>query len=184
MKNPLINTKKSRAVHIDMAKAFNIVKGDLVQVLYGRDSGNTGVVSQILRQTNQVVVTGCNIVRSYRPSEAERQMNPTLPSQIAVEAPIHVTNVVPLDPVTKKPTRIKRRYSMSGDCVRISKVSGSAMPDPVPVSSSYGQRATRVRSELKAGVLRGAPIASRSLASWKNDQTQLESMRRLVISEK
>merc|ERR1711933_568966 len=43
------------------------------------------------------------------------------------------TNVTLVDPVTKQPTRVKRRYMMNGECVRISKISGSAMPSPVPV---------------------------------------------------
>merc|ERR1740129_414993 len=42
-------------------------------------------------------------------------------------------NVVLLDPVTKQPTRVKRRIMMHGESVRVSKVSGAAMPDPVPV---------------------------------------------------
>lgn len=50
---------------------------------------------------------------------------------VTVEMPIHVTNVAPVDPVIKKPTRIKRRYTMFGECVRISKVSGCAVPEPV-----------------------------------------------------
>lgn len=116
--------------------------------------------------------------------DSERQINPQLPGQVAVEAPIHVTNVVPLDPVTKKPTRIKRRYSMTGECVRISKLSGCAMPDPVPVTQSLADDATRSKANLKAGVLRGAPLASRTLASWKTDQLQFESLREAVHSRK
>merc|ERR1711865_1084255 len=56
------------------------------------------------------------------------------PSIISVECPIHITNVALLDPVTKGPTRVKRRIMMNGECVRISKVSGSAMPEPVAVA--------------------------------------------------
>ena len=39
-----------------------------------------------------------------------------------MEMPIHITNIAPVDPVLKKPTRIKRRYTMHGECVRVSKV--------------------------------------------------------------
>lgn len=180
LREPLVDKHKAEAVHIDMISAFNIRKGDLVQVLYGRDAGNTGIISKVLPGTNQVIVSGCNVVRSFRPSEAERQLSPSLPAQVAVEAPIHITNVAPLDPVTKKPTRIKRRYSMTGECVRISKISGSAMPDPVPVSPTLGDLAMKQKSAIKAGVRRGAPISDRALESWNSHRPHYDSLVRMV----
>merc|ERR1712187_994315 len=107
----------------------NVQVGDRVQVLFGSEKGTQGIVGQILRKTNQVVVTGANLKRSFWNPEP----GPGRPSIISVECPIHITNVVLLDPVTKRPTRVKRRYMMDGECVRISKASGCAMPEPVPV---------------------------------------------------
>merc|ERR1711957_1067333 len=75
---------------------------------------------------------GGNMKRSFWHPEP----GPGKPSIVSVETPIHITNVILLDPVTKQPTRVKRRYMMNGECVRISKVSGSAMPSPVPVGVS------------------------------------------------
>jgi ribosomal protein L24 len=180
LREPVVDPRKAKAVHIDMISAFNIGEGDLVQVLYGRDAGNTGVISKVIPGTNQVIVSGCNVVRSFRPSEAERQLNPSLPEQVAVEAPIHITNVAPLDPVTKKPTRIKRRYSMTGECVRISKLSGSAMPSPVPVTPTLGALAVRHKSAIKAGLRRGAPISDRALGSWRSHGAHYDSLVRMV----
>jgi large subunit ribosomal protein L24 len=179
LKSPLVDKKKARAVNIDMASAFNLQKGDLVQVLYGRDKGHHGVVRKILPGSNQVIVSGCNVVKSYRPTDAERQLNPNLPGLVPVEAPIHVTNVVPLDPVTKKPTRIKRRYSMTGECVRISKVSGCAIPDPVPVEPTLGDRASSQKARLKRGYLRGAPVLDRAMWSWNAHKPHYESLVRM-----
>ena len=58
------------------------------------------------------------------------------PESWTAQVPVHVTNVVLLDPVTKQPTRVKRRYTMTGECVRISKalaqnaVSSERLPFP------------------------------------------------------
>jgi ribosomal protein L24 len=167
MKPAIVDNKAARAFPVDMVRAFNLRKGDLVQVLYGRDKGNHGVVRDILRNSNQLIVSGCNVVKSYRPSEAEKQINPQLPGFIALEAPIHVTNVAPLDPVTKKPTRIKLRCSMMGECVRISKLSGCAIPDAVSTHPVWSDRALRRKAILKSGFLRGSPVSDRALSSWK-----------------
>ena len=180
LKSPLVDKKKARAVHVNMISAFNLHVGDLVQVLYGRDKGSHGVIRKVLPGTNQVIVSGCNVVKSYRPTDAERQLNSRLPGLVPVEAPIHVTNVVPLDPVTKKPTRIKRRYSMTGECVRISKVSGCAIPDPVPVAPTLGDCATHQKARLKQGFLRGAPISDRALWSWNTHKPHYDSLVRMI----
>lgn len=179
LKKPLADTRKARAVHIDMIRAFNLEKGDLVQVLYGRDAGNSGVIRRLIPESNQVIVTGCNVIRSYRTSDAERQANPRLPSFVMVEAPIHVTNIAPLDPVIKKPTRIKRRYSMTGECVRISKLSGSAMPQPVQHPPTLADRAIRQKLSMKRGYLRGSPIADKTLKTWREDQSHFDSLVRI-----
>jgi large subunit ribosomal protein L24 len=180
LKSALTDRNSSRRFAVNMAKAFNLQKGDFVQVLYGRDAGSRGVISKVSRETNQVIVNGCNVIRSYRPSDAEKQVQPFLPSVVMVEAPIHITNIVPLDPVTKRPTRIKRRYSMTGECVRISKVSGCAIPDAIPVSQSFGDKSLHQKHKLKTGYLRGAPIASRFIRSWSEDQSHFASLRRMA----
>jgi large subunit ribosomal protein L24 len=180
LKSPLVDRKKARAVHIDMISAFNRRVGDLVQVLFGRDKGSMGVIRKVLPGSNQIIVSGCNVVKSYRPTDAEKQVNPNLPSLVPVEAPIHVTNVVPVDPVTKKPTRIKRRYSMTGECVRISKISGCAIPEPVPVAPTLSDRAVNQKARLKRGYLRGAPISNRAMWSWNAHKPHYDSLARML----
>eukprot|EP00439_Symbiodinium_sp_Y106_P053497 s2048_g7.t1 len=78
---------------------------------------------------------------------------PGKPSIVSVECPIHITNVVLVDPVTKQPTRVKRRYMMNGEDVRISKVSGCAMPEPVAVGLNEREVLWKQHEE---GVLRQA----------------------------
>eukprot|EP00415_Alexandrium_ostenfeldii_P001003 UN1003 len=108
---------------------MGIKEGDRVQILYGTEKGKQGIVGRVNRDKNTVLVTGANLRRTFWHPEP----GPGRPNLMSVECPIHITNVVLLDPVTKQPTRVKRRYTMNGECVRVSKVSGCAMPAPVPV---------------------------------------------------
>lgn len=126
---PIPDPRNKRIVKVDMAREFNLVVGDRVKVLFGPEKGSLGIVGRIWHDKNQVLVTGINTKRTFWHPEP----GPGKPSLMTVEAPIHITNVVLVDPVTKNPTRVKRRYMMNGEMVRISKVSGCAMPAPVPV---------------------------------------------------
>ncbi|CAE7537048.1 rplX [Symbiodinium sp. KB8] len=118
-----------RLCKLDLAREMNIKVGDRVRVLYGSEKGKHGVISRIIRDKNQVIVSGVSLKRSFWHPDP----GPGKPSIVSVECPIHITNVVLVDPVTKQPTRVKRRYMMNGEGVRISKVSGCAMPEPVAV---------------------------------------------------
>ena len=79
-----------------------IKKGDKVMVISGKDKGKTGVILSALPKKDRVLVEGVNIVKKHsKPS----QMNPQ-GGIISQEAPIHVSNVMPLDPKTGEPTRV------------------------------------------------------------------------------
>jgi len=119
--------EKRTTARIDLFRYLNILKGDLVEVLYGRDQGKHGVVMRVDRRKNTLLVEGCNMKNTFwNPRDTTRGAK-----MITTELPIHITNVAPLDPVMKKPTRIKRRQMLNGNRVRISKLSGCAMPKPV-----------------------------------------------------
>lgn len=147
---------KPQPYHIDLAKYMNLKEGDTVQVLFGRDKGKQGVIRKIIHSTNQVIVTDCNMMKPFwhpRPVAGG-------PSLITVETPIHVTNIAPLDPIIKKPTRIKKRVTMFGEVVRMSKLSGSAMPDPQPVPIISEQAAEfKIRESKRRQIGGHAPVA-------------------------
>ena len=68
----------------------------------GKDKGKTGVILAAFPKKNRVLVEGVNIVKKHsKPS----QMNPQ-GGIINQEAPIHVSNVMPIDPKTGEPTRV------------------------------------------------------------------------------
>jgi large subunit ribosomal protein L24 len=101
---------------------MHVKKGDKVQVISGKDKGKQGVILQAFPKKDRVIVEGVNIVKKHaKPS----QLNPQ-GGIIEMEAAIHVSNVMPLDPKTGEPTRIG--YKVEDDKkVRIAKKSGEAL---------------------------------------------------------
>ena len=87
---------------------MKIKKGDTVQVLTGKDKGQTGKVIAVNRETGRVTVEGVN--RVTRHTKAGQSSRGSRTGGLVVqEAPIHVSNVAVVDPSDKKPTRIKTR---------------------------------------------------------------------------
>ena len=85
---------------------MQIKKDDMVVVIAGKDKGKTGEVLAVYPETEKVVVKGINIVtKHYRPSNA--RPNGGIEKK---EAPIDASNVAYLDPVQKKPTRLRYEY--------------------------------------------------------------------------
>lgn len=83
--------------------ARHIKSGDLVMVTTGADKGKTGKVLRVLTDKNRVVVEGINRVwKHVRPSQRYPQGG-----RIQKDAPIHLSNVMPVDPTTGKGTRVR-----------------------------------------------------------------------------
>ena len=82
--------------------ARHIKRGDTVMVIAGKDKGTTGRVLRVLTEKQRVVVEGVNRVwKHVRPSQRNPQGG-----RIQKDAPIHISNVMPLDPATGKGTRV------------------------------------------------------------------------------
>jgi large subunit ribosomal protein L24 len=91
-----------------MAEKMKIKKGDLVQVLTGKDKSKQGKVIAVYPDTQRVLVEGVN--RVTRHTKAGQTARGSRTGGLVVqEAPIHVSNVAVVDPEDKKPTRIKTR---------------------------------------------------------------------------
>jgi len=83
--------------------ARHIKSGDQVIVIAGADKGKVGKVLRVLTDKDRVVVEGINRVwKHVRPSQRSPQGG-----RIQKDAPIHLSNVMPLAPSTGKGTRIK-----------------------------------------------------------------------------
>jgi large subunit ribosomal protein L24 len=89
----------------------NIKKGDLVQVMTGKkqdrggDRGKQGVVLAIDKDKNRIIVEGVNFVKKHV-KQGQTDRGTQTGGIETVEAPIHISNVLLVDPSTKKPTRI------------------------------------------------------------------------------
>lgn len=99
---------------------MNIKKGDKVIVIAGRDKGKEGVVQVVHPKLNKVVVENVNIRKKNR---KPTQKNPE-GSVVEIFAPIDASNVMLVDPKTKKPTRVSYK-EVKGKKVRVTKASGS-----------------------------------------------------------
>ena len=85
-----------------------IKKGDLVVVIAGRDKGKQGRVLEVLKDSDRLVVEGVQRVTKH--VKAGQTARGTRTGGIeTVEAPIHISNVMLVDPETKKGTRVGYR---------------------------------------------------------------------------
>jgi len=82
-----------------------IKKGDLVQVISGKDRGLQGKVLKVITESNRVLVEGVNRVTKHTKA-GQTESGSTTGGISVVEAPVHVSNVAVVDPETKKPTRV------------------------------------------------------------------------------
>jgi large subunit ribosomal protein L24 len=83
--------------------AAKIKKGDLVMVISGNHRGETGKVLRVDPKKDRVLVEGVNLVyRHLRPTRRNPQGG-----RIRKEAPLHVSNVLPVDPKTGKAARVR-----------------------------------------------------------------------------
>ena len=97
-------------------------KGDMVAVVSGDDKGKRGRVLRVISDKNRVIVEGVNLIYKHL---RRSQQNPQ-GGRIRREAPIHASNVMPVDPESNKPTRIRMRAE--GDRrVRVSAQSGTVL---------------------------------------------------------
>ena len=102
---------------------LHIKKGDIVFVNAGEDKGKTGRVLQVLVKDNRAIVEGINMVKKHVKPNGQDQNG----GIIDKEAAIHVSNVMMIDPKTKKRTRIAKELDKDGKKVRISSKSKSKL---------------------------------------------------------
>ena len=100
------------------SKKLNIKKGDKVVVISGSYKGSTGEVLEVIPSKNRAIVEGVNIQKKH-----QKPSNDNPGGIIEQNAPIHLSNVMLIDPKSGEPTRIGRK-KQDGKSVRYSKKSG------------------------------------------------------------
>jgi large subunit ribosomal protein L24 len=97
--------------------AMHIKKDDMVQVITGDYKGTTGKVLRVLVDENKVVVQGINLAKKHvKPSRRNISGG-----RINIEQPIHVSNVLPVNPKTNKGSRVRYELGKDGSKLRVAK---------------------------------------------------------------
>ncbi len=103
-----------------MQKKLHIKKGDTVVVTAGNDKGSQGKVLEVFREKQRAIVEGVNMMKKHtKPNAANPQGG-----IVEQEAPVHISNLMLVDPKTGEKTRIGRKLDDNGKLVRYSKKSG------------------------------------------------------------
>jgi len=102
-----------------------VKEGDTVEVVSGNDRGIRGTVHQVFPKAERVLVSGINIVKKHqRPVRTRR--GEVKAGIIELEAPIHISNVMPVCPQCDQPSRV-RFAVQDGRKVRVCRKCGEAI---------------------------------------------------------
>jgi len=90
--------------------AAHIKKGDTVEVIAGDNKGSTGKVMKVIPNKKRVIVEGLNLAYKHvRPSQRNPQGG-----RIRIEQPIHISNVLPVNPKSSRGSRVKFEVAKDG----------------------------------------------------------------------
>ncbi len=102
-------------------KKLHIKKGDKVMVIAGSSKGKTGEVLEVFPAKYRAVIEDVNIVKRHRKGTQE-----AAGGIVEMAAPIHISNLMLIDPKSGAPTRVGRKI-VDGKSVRFSKKSGEIL---------------------------------------------------------
>jgi large subunit ribosomal protein L24 len=105
-------------------KKLHVKTGDKVSILAGDEKGKTGTIVRVLKEKNRVIVEGLNLAKkAVKPSQQNQEGG-----FIQIEASIHISNVMLIDPKTNQPSRIGRRLNeKTGKLERYAKKSNTSI---------------------------------------------------------
>ena len=103
---------------------MKIKKNDQVLVIAGKDRGARGKVLRVLRNRNMALVERVNLVKRHTRPNPQKGIQGGI---LEKEAPLHVSNLMVIDPQKDAPTRIGRKRLEDGSTVRIAKKSGATL---------------------------------------------------------
>lgn len=108
---------------------MHIRKNDEVEVISGKDRGKRGRVLRAFPKRRKAIVEGVNMVKKHARPNPQRGIQGGIIEQ---EAPVDASNLLPIDPDTKQPTRVGYKFLDSGEGgrrrkVRVSRRSGAEL---------------------------------------------------------
>lgn len=98
-------------------------KDDTVMIIAGRERGKTGKVLRVLPDENRVVVERLNMVKRHTKPRGVQ----TPGGIVEKEAPLHVSNVMPLCARCNKPVRVRHKRLEDGHAVRVCRRCGDQL---------------------------------------------------------
>ncbi|XP_076864428.1 large ribosomal subunit protein uL24m [Brachyhypopomus gauderio] len=124
--NPPGKTRRKVFVEPIAHEDWSVFKGDVVQILSGKDSGKQGKITQVFRHRNWVIVEGLNTHHRYIGRSGDYRG-----TYIASEAPLLLKDIALIDPSDRMPTDTEWRYTEEGEKVRVSLRTGRIIPKPL-----------------------------------------------------
>jgi large subunit ribosomal protein L24 len=108
-----------------MASSLKVRKDDTVRIIAGKDKGKTGRVLRVDPRKQKVFVEGANIIKRHTKPRTLRdtQRAQELGGIVEMEGPIHISNVMLVDPSSGEPTRVGVKRE-DGKRSRVAKKSG------------------------------------------------------------
>lgn len=116
-------TRRGRTRPVPRAMKTHVTKGDQVRVIRGDHKGHEGKVLRVVPKKGRVVVEGVNVVKRHKRATAQAEGG-----IIEFPAPIHVSNVMLIDPKSGDPTRVRRKVGKDGTVERLAVKSGQPIP--------------------------------------------------------
>ena len=101
---------------------MKIKVGDTVKVIAGASKGKEGKIIRVIRSENKVIVEGCHIIKKHKKGQGNETGG-----ILELEAPIHASNVMIIDPKTKKGTRIGHTIDKNNKKIRVAKKSSEKL---------------------------------------------------------
>lgn len=101
---------------------MKIRKNDTVKIIAGKDRGKTGKVERVFPKEEKVLIAGVNLI-----TKTKKQTKKEKGGFVKVERPVHVSNVMLLDPKDNVPTRVRIERDENGKPFRVTKKSGTKL---------------------------------------------------------
>ena len=102
---------------------MNFKVGDKVVVISGSSKGKEGKITKMFKDENKVIVEGAHIIKKHKKGNGQESGG-----ILEIEAPIHASNVMLIDPKTKKRTRVGHTTDeKTNKKIRIAKKSGEKL---------------------------------------------------------
>ena len=105
-------------------KKPRLKKNDLVVVIAGKDRGRQGKVLRVLPVKDRVIVERVNMIKRHTRPNPQKNIAGGISER---EAPLHISNVMLVDPDRNTRTRVGRRRDADGNPERFAKKSGAAL---------------------------------------------------------